>query len=75
MKKMLSLEALDSQTAVELPTRNLMAPVVPVVVGGGLINIGVGINISNVDVNIPIDISRNCVQVVVASSAVSCATA
>ena len=50
VKKMLSYEELDGQTAVELPDRELMAPVV---IGGGLIVVGVGditVNIEDVEV-------------------------
>ena len=61
MKKVLSVAELDAQTALELPNRDLMAPVV--VVGGGLVNIGIG----NVDVDIPVTVTDNnvCVNVAV----------
>ena len=63
MKTTLSMAELESQMALELPNRDLMAPVV--VVGGGLLNIGIGIG--NVDVDIPVTVTDNnvCVNVAV----------
>ena len=69
MKRTLSLAELDAQTAVELPSRELMA----VGIGaGGLV--GIGIAIGKVEVNVPITITDNniCVNVAAVASVAAC---
>lgn len=59
MKNTLSMAELESQMAVELPDRDLMAPVVITLPGGGLIDVNVGdvtINIVNNTVNVAVGI-------------------
>ena len=69
MKKTLSFEELDSQTAMELPSRDLMARAIG---AGGLV--GVGIAIDNINVPIEVNVTDNeiCVGVAAINSAVVC---
>ena len=62
MKKLLSFEELETQTAVELPDRELMAVAV-----GGL----AAVAIDRIDVDVPITVEENniCVNVAAVGSA------
>ncbi len=64
-KKMLSLDELESQAAVELPDRELMATVN---IGGGLINVQTG------NINVDVDVVNNtiCVNVAAINSQAFC---
>lgn len=68
-KKMLGVEEIEAQTALELPDRQMMA-----LVQGGLVNVNVGpvsVDLTNVDV-----LSNNnvavCANVIAANSPISC---
>lgn len=65
MKKLLSFQELETQSAIELPDRELMAVAV-----GGL----AAVAMDRVDVDIPITVTNNtiCVNAVLVESRVNC---
>jgi hypothetical protein len=68
-KKTLSLEEVEAQTALELPEREMMAPLVVITGGPGGILSGNTINIPVTDVNVGADI---CANVIASDPSFSC---